>query len=327
MHTRRQFSASLALALALPSVVSQRALAQSFPTRPIKLILPYAAGGGTDAIARVVAQAMGEKLGQAVVIENVATGAGNVATAQAAAAAPDGYTMLMANQGPIAVNPHIMKTVSVDTLTAFDPVTQVAETPLVVVVTEASRYKTFADLVGAMKRDPGKLTYGSAGNGSASHLATLLLAHVAKIEAVHVPYRGAGPAISDVLGGQTDFMITTLPSVLGLVESGKMRALAVTTKGRAANLKDIPTVAESGFPDYEINAWYGFIVPAGTPRPLVELLRNAVVDALGAPAVRERLDKDGAKAIGSTPEAFGAFIKSEHARWKTIAAAAKIQIN
>ena len=323
MLSRRQFSGALALSLTLPG----RAFAQAFPTRPIKLILPYAAGGGTDAIARVVAQAMSEKLGQAVVIENISTGGGNVATATAASAAADGYTMLMANQGPIAVNPHIMKTVTVDTLTAFDAVTQVAETPLVVVVTEGSRYKSFGDLVAAMKKDPGKLTYGSAGNGSASHLATLLLAHIAKVEAVHVPYRGAAPAISDVLGGQTDFIITTIPSVIGLVDSGKMRALAVTTKARAPILKDIPTVAESGYPDYEINAWYGFVVPAKTPRPIVELLRNATVEALRSGSVKDRLDKDGAQAIGSTPDAFAAFIKAEHARWKTIAKAANIQIN
>lgn len=323
MLSRRQFSGALALSLTLPG----RAFAQAFPARPIKLILPYAAGGGTDAIARVVAQAMSEKLGQAVVIENISTGGGNVATATAASAAADGYTMLMANQGPIAVNPHIMKTVTVDTLTAFDAVTQVAETPLVAVVTEGSRYKSFGDLVAAMKKDPGKLTYGSAGNGSASHLATLLLAYIAKVEAVHVPYRGAAPAISDVLGGQTDFIITTIPSVIGLVDSGKMRALAVTTKARAPILKDIPSVAESGYPDYEINAWYGFVVPARTPRPIVDLLRNATVEALRSPQVKDRLDKDGAQAIGSTPEAFAAFIKAEHARWKTIAAAAKIQIN
>lgn len=323
MLSRRQFSGALALSLTLPG----RAVAQAFPARPIKLILPYAAGGGTDAIARVVAQAMSEKLGQAVVIENISTGGGNVATATAASAAADGYTMLMANQGPIAVNPHIMKTVQVDTLTAFDAVTQVAETPLVVVVTEGSRYKSFGDLVAAMKKDPGKLTYGSAGNGSASHLATLLLAHIAKVEAVHVPYRGAAPAISDVLGGQTDFIITTIPSVIGLVDSGKMRALAVTTKARAPILKDIPTVAESGYPDYEINAWYGFVVPAKTPRPIVDLLRNATVEALRSPPVKDRLDKDGAQAVGSTPEAFAAFIKAEHARWKTIAKAANIQIN
>jgi tripartite-type tricarboxylate transporter receptor subunit TctC len=323
MLSRRQFSGALALSLTLPG----RAFAQAFPTRPIKLILPYAAGGGTDAIARVVAQAMSEKLGQAVVIENISTGGGNVATSTAASAAADGYTMLMANQGPIAVNPHIMKTVTVDTLTAFDAVTQVAETPLVVVVTEGSRYKSFGDLVAAMKKDPGKLTYGSAGNGSASHLATLLLAHIAKVEAVHVPYRGAAPAISDVLGGQTDFIITTIPSVIGLVDSGKMRALAVTTKARAPILKDIPTVAESGYPDYEINAWYGFVVPARTPRPIVELLRNATVEALRSPQVKDRLDKDGAQAVGSTPDAFAAFIKAEHARWKTIAKAANIQIN
>lgn len=323
MLSRRQFSGALAVSLTLPG----RAFAQAFPARPIKLILPYAAGGGTDAIARVVAQAMSEKLGQAVVIENISTGGGNVATSTAASAAADGYTMLMANQGPIAVNPHIMKTVTVDTLTAFDAVTQVAETPLVVVVTEGSRYKSFGDLVAGMKKDPGKLTYGSAGNGSASHLATLLLAYTAKVEAVHVPYRGAAPAISDVLGGQTDFIITTIPSVIGLVDSGKMRALAVTTKARAPILKDIPTVAESGYPDYEINAWYGFVVPARTPRPIVDLLRNATVEALRSPQVKDRLDKDGAQAIGSTPEAFAAFIKAEHARWKTIAKAANIQIN
>lgn len=321
MLTRRQLSLSFLLSLAAP------AFAQTFPSRPIKLILPYAAGGGTDAIARVVAQAMGEKLGQPLVIENISTGGGNVATATAAAAAPDGYTMLMANQGPIAVNPHIMKTVSVDTLTAFDAVTQIAETPLVVVVPETSRYKTFGELVDAMKQNPGKLTYGSAGNGSASHLATLLLAHIAKVEMVHVPYRGAAPAISDVLGGQTDFIITTLPSVIGLIEGGKMRPLAVTTRQRAPTLKDVPTVVECGFADYEANAWYGFIVPAGTPRPLIDLLRKAAVDALASQQVKERLDKDGARAVGSTPEEFAAFIKAEHARWKTIAAAANIQIN
>jgi tripartite-type tricarboxylate transporter receptor subunit TctC len=321
MLTRRQLTASLVLSLAAP------ASAQTFPSRPIKLILPYAAGGGTDAIARVVAQAMGEKLGQALVIENISTGGGNVATATAAAATADGYTMLMANQGPIAVNPHIMKTVTVDTLTAFDAVTQVAETPLVVVVPETSRYKTFGDLVDAMKQNPGKLTYGSAGNGSASHLATLLLAHVARLEMVHVPYRGAGPAISDVLGGQTDFIITTLPSVIGLIEGGKMRPLALTTRERAPTLRDVPTVAESGFADYEANAWYGFVVPAGTPRPLVDVLRKATVEALASPQVKDCLDKDGARVVGSTPEEFAAFIKAEHARWKLIAAAANIQIN
>lgn len=324
MLSRRQFSGALALSLTFPAPAFAQA---AFPARPIKLILPYAAGGGTDAIARVVAQAMSEKLGQAVVIENISTGGGNVATATAASAAADGYTMLMANQGPIAVNPHIMKTVTVDTLTAFDAVTQVAETPLVVVVTEGSRYKSFGDLLAAMKKDPGKLTYGSAGNGSASHLATLLLAYTAKVEAVHVPYRGAAPAISDVLGGQTDFIITTIPSVIGLVDSGKMRALAVTTQARAPLLKDIPTVAESGYPDYAIGAWYGFVVPARTPRPIVDLLYNTTVEALRSPQVKDRLDKDGAQAVGSTPDAFAAFIKAEHARWKTIAKAANIQIN
>ena len=225
--------------------------------------MPYAAGGGTDAIARVIAQGMTEQLGQQLVVENNGTAGGNVATAQAAKADPDGYTLLMANQGPMTVNPHLFKNVKIDPLTAFDPVTLIAEAPLVVVVPEGSPFTNFQALVDQAKSNPGGLTYGSAGNGSASHLATLLLAQTAGLDMVHVPYKGAGPAITDLIGGRLDFMITTLPSVVGFLDSGKAKPLAVTMQERSARLPEVPTIAESGFPDYLAAAWYGFAVPEG----------------------------------------------------------------
>lgn len=318
---------SVSLAMLMATLVPTLAFAQAYPVRPVKLIVPYAAGGGTDAIARIVAQVMSEKLGQTLVVENVATGGGNVATIQAAAAAPDGYSVLMANQGPMAVNPHIMKSLKVDTLKAFSPVTQIASAPLVMVVPESSTFKAFGDLIDAARKSPGKLTYASAGNGSASHVATLLLNHVAKIDTVHVPYRGAGPAISDLLGSQTEFMVTTLPSVAGLIETGKVRALAVTTKQRSPLLKDVPSIAESGFPDYAASAWYGLVVPAGTLPAIVDKLRQSAVAALGTDLVRSRLAADGAVPVGNSSEEFGAFIKEEHARWKEIVDASKLQID
>ena len=186
----------------------------------MKLVVPYAAGGGTDAIARLVAQGVGEKLGQSLIVENNGSAGGNVATQQAAKAEPDGYTVLMANQGPMVVNPHLFKNVKIDPLTAFDPLTLITAAPLVVVVPKNSPHKTIKELIEHAQKNPGKLTYGSAGNGSASHLATVLLAQEANFQATHVPYRGAGPALNDLLGGRMDFMVTTVPSVLGLIESG-----------------------------------------------------------------------------------------------------------
>lgn len=323
MLTRR----SLCLALAAVPALGTGARAQSFPARPVRLIVPYAAGGGTDALARVVAQAMNERLGQAIVIENLVGAGGNIATQTAASAPPDGYTILMANQGPMAVNPHIFKNLRIDPLAAFDPVTLIAAAPLLVVVPEKSPFTTFQALVDHARANPGKLTYGSAGNGSASHLATVLLNVVAKLDTVHVPYKGAGPALNDLLGAQTHFMITTIPSVIGMVEGGRLRALAVTTKARTATLPDLPTIAETGWPDYEASAWYGFVVPKGTPREIIEILRKATVDSINSPLVRSRLDNEGARPIGNTPAEFSAFMKADSARWADIAKSGAISIN
>jgi tripartite-type tricarboxylate transporter receptor subunit TctC len=317
LSKRMLLATALAAAIGLAPFAAD---ADSYPDRPIKLMVPYAAGGGTDAIARVIAQGMTAQLGQQIVVENNGTAGGNVATAQAAKAEPDGYTVLMANQGPMTVNPHLFKNVKIDPLTAFDPVTLIAEAPLVVVVPQESPFTSFQQVVEKAKSDPGGLTYGSAGNGSASHLATLLLANVAGLDMVHVPYKGAGPAITDLIGGRLDFMITTLPSVVGFLDSGKAKPLAVTMQQRSKRLPEVPTIAESGFPDYQATAWYGFAVPKGTPPEIVAKLRDATVAATKTPDVQKSLDIEGAVVIGNTPEEFGAFMKGESQRWATLIA-------
>ena len=318
------FSKRLLLATALGAVAVGlapfTAMADTFPDRPITLVVPYAAGGGTDAVARVIAQGVTDQVGQQVVVENNGTAGGNVATAQAAKAAPDGYTVLMANPGPMTVNPHLFKNVKIDPLAAFDPVTLIAKAPLVVVVPQDSRFKSFQAIVDEAKANPGGLTYGSAGNGSASHLATLLLANSAGLDMVHVPYKGAGPAITDLVGGRLDFMITTLPSIVGFLDSGKATPLAVTTPERAKRLPEVPTIAESGYPDYQTAGWYGFAVPKGTPPEVVTKLRDATVAATQSPDVQKSLDIEGAVVIGSTPEEFGAFMQSESQRWAELIA-------
>ena len=301
--------------------------AQQYPARSIRLLVPYAAGGGTDAIARLVAHGVSQKLGQTMVIENNGAAGGNVATQQAASAAPDGYTVLMANQGPMVVNPHIFKNMKVDPLTAFDPITLITAAPLVLVVPNDSKFKNVRELVEFAQKNPGKLNYGSAGNGSASHLATVLLGHIAKLDMVHVPYRGAGPALNDLLGGRADFMITTLPSVIGLIDGSQMRPLAVTTKARTKKFPDVPTIAESGWAAYEATAWYGFVVPKGTPKEIVAKLREATIETITKGVVRERLEAEGAEPIGNTPEEFAAMMKAELARWADVVKQANIKVD
>ena len=319
MLSKRMLLATALVALGA-GLAPFHALADAYPDRPIRLIVPYAAGGGTDAIARVIAQGVTGQLGQQMVVENNGTAGGNVATAQAAKADPDGYTVLMANPGPMTVNPHLFKNVKIDPLTAFDPVTLIAKAPLVVVVPQESRFADFQAIVEEAKANPGGLTYGSAGNGSASHLATLLLANAAGLDMVHVPYKGAGPAITDLIGGRLDFMITTLPSIRGFIDSGKAKPLAVTTSERAKQLPEVPTIAESGFPDYQTAGWYGFAVPKGTSPEIVAKLRNATVAGASSPEVQKSLDIEGAVVVGSTPEEFAAFMQSESKRWAELIA-------
>lgn len=324
--TRRNLAAAIGTAM-LIAAAPQGVLAQSFPDRPVKLLVPYAAGGGTDAIARLVAQAVGQQLGQTMVVENNGTAGGNIASQMVAAAAPDGYTVLMANQGPMVVNPHLFKNMKVDPLKAFDPVALITSAPLVLVVPAKSKIANVAEFLDFARKNPGKLSYGSAGNGSASHLATVLLGQMAKLDYTHVPYRGAGPALSDLVSGQTDFMVTTMPSVVGLIEGGTVKALAVTTAQRTAKLPEIPTLAEAGVTGYDSGAWYGFVVPKGTPKPVIEKLRAATVAAINSDLVKERFANEGAVPLGRSPEEFAALMAEESERWSKVLKAANIVMN
>lgn len=322
MFKRRLIQAGLALTLlGLP------AFAQDFPNRPIKLLVPYAAGGGTDAVARLVAQAAGEVLGQAMIVENNGTGGGNLASQIAAAAPADGYTVLMANQGPMVVNPHLFKNIKVDPLQAFEPVTLLASVSLVLVVPQKSPFNSAADFIAFARKNPKKLSYGSAGNGSASHLAVMLMAQLGDLDVTHVPYRGAGPALNDLVSGQTDFMITSLPSVMNLISSGMVKALAVSPDQRIKSLPDVPTLKEAGIKDYATGAWYGFVVPKGTPQDVIDKLRAASIDAINNPVVRERFAAEGTDPIGSSSDDFRKMMIEESARWSDVVKKSNTVIN
>lgn len=324
--------ASLTIARLLPlaslSLVITIAGAQAdFPDRPLRLIVPYAAGGGTDAIARLVAQGMSERLGKSVVVENNGSAGGNIAVAQAAAAPADGYTILMANQGPMTVNPHMFKSVKVDPLVAFDGLTLIAAAPLVLVVPKSSPFNSFQALIDYAKQNPGKLSYGSAGNGSASHVAVLLLNEIAGIQTVHVPYRGAGPALNDLVGGQLPMMITTLPSATGLIQGGQLKALAVTSPKAVPQLPGVPSIAESGYPEYESTAWYGFAVPKGTPVAIKNKLVATIAATITSDAIRGRLADEGAIPIGNSADEFTVMMQRESARWKKVIASSGFKLD
>lgn len=321
--TRRTLLAASALSALVGSACAQ----SDFPNRPIKLVVPYAAGGGTDAIARLVAQGVSERLGKTMIVENNGAAGGNLAVSQAAGAPADGYTVLMANQGPMTVNPHLFRSVKVDPLAAFEPLTLVAAAPLVVVVPKSSPFNTLKDLLDFAKANPGKLNYASAGNGSASHVATLLLNHVVGTQIQHLPYAGAGPALNDLVGGQTQMMVTTIPSAIGLIDGGQLKALALTGKKPLPQLKDVLTVASLGYPDYEATAWYGFVVPKGTPKPVADKLREAIVRSISSDLIKSRLANEGAEPIGSSAAEFGEMMTMESARWKTVITAAGFKLN
>ena len=246
--TRRGVVGGVTAVLVAAAAATDASAQDAYPRRPINLILPYAAGGGTDAVARVFAKALEDKLGGAIVVENRPGAAGNIATDAVATAKPDGYTLLIGNQGPMVVNPDLTTTMRSDPERTLEPIILIANAALVVVVGPSLKVETLAELVSAAKANPGKLTYASASNASASHLATLLLERAAGIKALHVAYRGASPALNDVVGGHIDFMVTTIPSTTGLIQGGRLRALAVTGTGRAVGLPGVPTAAEAGAP-------------------------------------------------------------------------------
>jgi tripartite-type tricarboxylate transporter receptor subunit TctC len=322
MHRRSLLAASLAV----PALIRPAVAQDTYPTRPIRILVAFAPGGGTDLVARTVANAMSPLLGQPVVVENRPGAGGNLATDAAAQSRPDGYTVLMGNHGPMSVNVSLFRNLRTNPETALEPIGLVADAPLVVVVGPKSRAQTMGELLAEIRAGRGDITYGSASNGSASHLAAALLLQMTGLEAEHVPFRGAGPALTDVVAGHLHFMITTLPSVVGLIQGAQVRALAVTGESRMALYPDIPTVAET-VPGYKATAWYGLLVPRGTPPAVQARLSGALRAALANPEVVKRLRDEGAEPSNLDGAGFAALIRAERERWATVVRQARITVD
>ncbi|CAB3656359.1 MAG: tripartite tricarboxylate transporter substrate binding protein [Achromobacter sp.] len=289
----------------------------AWPDRPITLIIPAAPGGTTDISARLIADKLAGKLGQQIIVENRAGAAGIIGAQTLARAKPDGYTLLMGNIGPNAINYALYKTLPYQAAD-FAPVTLVISVPNVLVVNAASPVRSVADLQAQARRDPTQVSFGSSGAGQSPHLSGELFKQRAGVAGTHIPYKGAGPAVAALLGQQFTFMIDNLPSSMPYIQSGKLRALAVTSDQRLAELPDVPTMAEAGVRDMVVTAWFGLIAPAGTPPEVIDKLYAATRDVVRSPDISGRFKSMGGQAGGNTPAEFSAFIDQERTRWKQI---------
>jgi len=296
----------------------------TYPSKPIHLIVPFPPGGGNDTVARAIAQQVSPELGQPVVIDNRPGAGGAVGAELAAKAPPDGYTLFLAGVGSHVVNPNVHK-VPYDPIRDFAPVTLIASAPSVLVVNPRVPAQSIAEFTAYARANPGKLNYASNGAGSAAQLAAAMYETMAGVKMVHVPYKGIAPALTDLLGGEVQLMFGTVVALVPHIQAGRLRALAVTGKKRSALLPEVPTLRESGLPEYEAGSWYGIEAPAGTPRAIIDQLNAVIVKALRQPDVARRLATEGAEVIGSTPEEFGAHIKAEGERVGRIVRAAGIK--
>ncbi len=301
------------------------AAAQDYPTKTVTLVVPFAPGGSSDLISRLVAQKLSESFKQQFIVENRAGGAGNIAMQAVARAAPDGYTLILGHIGVLAVNPAMFARLPYDPVKDFAPISMLATVPSVVVVNPKVPAKTLKEFIALAKAKPNSVTYGSAGNGSSGHLAMEYLSQTAGIDMVHVPYKGTGPMLTDLMGGQTQATFTGAVPMLPHIKSGKLRPLAVGSAKRVPSLPDVPTVAESGYPGFETSQWYGILAPAKTPAPLIAKLSAEINRILKLPDVNERLTADGAYPRGTTPEEFAAFIQTEMSRWGKVVKTAGIK--
>ena len=292
--------------------------AQAYPVKPIRLIIPFAPGGTNDIIGRLVAQKLGEAIGQPVIADNRGGAGGSIGMEVAAKAAPDGYTIVIGHIGTLAVNPTLYSKLAYDPVKDFDPITLVSKLPNLMAVNPTVPAKTVAQFIALAKSRPGKLSYGSGGVGGAGHLATEYFRLLTKIDMVHVPYRGTGLAVVDVISGQLDMVMAGVPAIVPHTRTGKLRALGVSGSTRLGILPDIPTIAESGAPGYDATQWYGMLVPARTPKAVIASLHAGLEKALASPLLKERFAADGAEPFMTTPDEFTAFMKREIARWAPV---------
>ena len=315
---RREFIALLGSATVWPLSAQAQSSASDYPNHPITLIVPYAPGGGNDVVARAVAEPMSKSLGQPVVIENRGGAGGSVGTRQVAKSPPDGYTLGLGGTGTLAVDPTLYPNVGYDPRKDFAPIGLIATTPLIVLVNQSVPARNVQELIALAKAQPGKLNYASAGTGSGIHLGTVLFAESAGINITHIPYKGSGPALTDLLGGHVQIYFSSLPPAVGLVKEDKLRALAVTSLKRSPSFPDIPTVAEQGLPGFEAVLHYGIVAPASTARPIVDRLNAALRAALTDPSVNGHLATEGAEPLPTTPEEYAADIDREETKWSAL---------
>ena len=313
-----------ALAAAGLAVSVTGAVAQTYPDRPLRLIVPYAPGGGTDLTSRLIARQLTGSLNQQVIVDNRAGGASNIGCEIAARSAPDGYTLLMAGIS-LSINVSMFAKLNYHPVKDFDPVSLVATVPLVVVVHPSVPATSIRELIALAKAKPGTLNYGSGGTGTGNHIAGELFKFMTGTEIVHVPYKGGGPALADIVGAQIQLLFNTMTSTVGFMNSGKLRALAVTGKQRSPGVPNLPTVAEAGVPGYDVGAWFGIVVPKGTPRALVNKLNSEILRVTRLPEAREQFAAQGAEAISSTPEEFAQHLRVEIDKWAKVAKAANLR--
>jgi tripartite-type tricarboxylate transporter receptor subunit TctC len=311
-----------ALALALPAFAGAQ---QAYPTKPIRFVVPFAPGGGTDIIARIVAQQLHEALGQPVVVDNRGGAGSTLGTDIVAKAPADGYTMLLGNIS-LAFNAWLYKKLPYNALKDLAPVTMVAVQPNIVVVHPSVPAKTIKELAELARKQPGKITFASAGAGSGTHLAGEMIKDIFKVDMLHVPYKGTGPALSDLIGGQVQMMVSTFASALPHVKSGRLRSLGVTSLKRSSAAPDIPTLDETGIPGYDYSTWYALFMPAGTPRAVIDRMSQTTRKVLEQNETRQRLIGQGVDALGGTPAELGAYLKSETDKWGKVVRAAGIPL-
>jgi tripartite-type tricarboxylate transporter receptor subunit TctC len=323
MDTRRRILAAAACAAAL--LYAAGAVAQAWPAKPIRLMVPFPPGGSTDIVARIVAQKLSERLGQSIVIENRGGAGGTIGTAVIARSAPDGYNLTVASTSTHVVAPGVYTRLEYDPVKDFAPVSLMAVSPYLLVVNPSVPAKTLQELIALAKKQPGKLNYASAGVGSTTHLAMEMLKYASSTYMLHIPYNGNGPAGTAVVGGQVEVLFGSLPALLPHAKSGRVRALAVGTPKRSPSLPDVPTVAESGYAGFDASLWLAIMAPAGTPQPILERLNKEIVALIGAAETREALDKAGAEPLTSTPAELATMIRDGVSKYAQIIKTAGIK--
>jgi tripartite-type tricarboxylate transporter receptor subunit TctC len=317
-----------ALAILLGAILPDVASAQdAYPSKAIRLVVPFPPAGGTDVLSRAVAQSISNNTKWLIVIDNKPGAGGNIGLETAAKSPPDGYTIAMGQTANLAVNPALYSSMPFDPLKDFAPIAMISSQPLILVVDSKSPYKTLKELVDAAKADPGKINMASSSNGTIGHIGGELFQRRAGIKMTHVPYKGAGPVVTDLMGGSVDCFFGNTQAVGGLVTAGRLRALAVTSPKRLANFPNVPTVAELGYPGFEAATWSGLVAPAGTPQAVIDRINAEANKALGTAEMKQKLYEDGSTPLGGSPKQFAEFIKAEHAKWGAAVREAGIKLD